>query len=569
MSIFDYTLPSGESFTVLGPAGATQTQADQVFYEQVASGSLVGYTAGQTLTATTTKITKFELSRLDRGTAAVDTVSVLAVIAGLPVVSSIPSLVNVPLENPVTQADIVTTQGNTLGADSVGILTAYQTQLLLSQISNLVDQPSNVITQEKGIGVYGFNCFQLEQAGYVKPGTAERFLTDPTKFNEVMNSPAIWTGKDGLFSLDQLLNDINLQNRIQTILMQQAYNSLGAIGVISAPNTSSVNTSLGQIYTTGGLQVFNPNGNQTITPVTNSRTLTNGTTNNQLLNQKVNNEITKRAGTFTALGSKFGAQSAANWGANRSSSAGNLPAFAIDAIIGITTLANLNINFNTVQKYFTNLVPPTLNQLTGSMDVAGKAYQYSLGLGESLSNLTNINVSGLANNALTGAQTLAGNALTGAQNLAGNALGQAQALATGAVGQAQALATGAIGQVQALAGNFSSAFAAGGDLVSGTQLAAGFNNTVNRATVNAAVGRIVGNDKIPLPQFEYPSPEVLASNLNIKQAQNILNNIRNTGSDVRNIAQNTAGRADGLINNVGTQIANGSGFTQEQPNRVL
>ena len=51
MSQFEYTLPSGSQFKVVGPAGATQTQADRVFYEQVAAGSLVGYTAGQTLTS--------------------------------------------------------------------------------------------------------------------------------------------------------------------------------------------------------------------------------------------------------------------------------------------------------------------------------------------------------------------------------------------------------------------------------------------------------------------------------------------------------------------------------------
>jgi hypothetical protein len=158
--------------------------------------------------------------------------------------------------------------------------------------------------------------------------------------------------------------------------------------------------------------------------------------------------------------------------------------------------------------------------------------------------------------------------ITNAQNLATGALTNAQNLATGALTNAQAQAQALVGNLTNLT-NFSSAFSGGGDLVSGTQLAAGFSNTVNRSTVNAAVARIVGNDKIPLPQFEFPSPEVLASNLNIKQAQNILNNIRGTGSAVRNLAQTAVGRANSLINNTRTQIAGAPGVIQGQLNRVL
>ena len=79
MSQFNYTLPSGATFVVNGPANATRAQADRIFYEQVAAGALVGYETGQTLTSTATQITTFELSRLDRGTAGVATPSVLGI----------------------------------------------------------------------------------------------------------------------------------------------------------------------------------------------------------------------------------------------------------------------------------------------------------------------------------------------------------------------------------------------------------------------------------------------------------------------------------------------------------
>ena len=67
-------------------------------------------------------------------------------------------------------------------------------------------------------------------------------------------------------------------------------------------------------------------------------------------------------------------------------------------------------------------------------------------------------------------------------------------------------------------------FGGGGDLVSGTQVAAGFNNTVNRSTVDAAFARIVGSSKVPLPIYQYPSLAALAPRLDIQQAFSFLNN---------------------------------------------
>jgi hypothetical protein len=65
-------------------------------------------------------------------------------------------------------------------------------------------------------------------------------------------------------------------------------------------------------------------------------------------------------------------------------------------------------------------------------------------------------------------------------------------------------------------------FGGGGDLVSGTKVAAGFSNTVNRATVDAAWVRTAGSSKIPVPVFQYPSLASLAPRLDIQQAQNFL-----------------------------------------------
>ena len=537
MSRFEYTLPSGAKFQVNGPAGATQLQADQIFYEQVAAGSLVGYEPGQTLTSAASRLTKFELSRLDRGTAGVDNVAILSIVQNLPVVSGIPDLANVPVQSPINQADIVLARGDSLGPEPVGPLTPFQIQTLQAQLANLVDQPYTEITQEKGIGKFGFNCSQLEQAGYVKPGTFARFLDEtPDKFLCVMGSPGIWTGRNGINSLDDLLSDENSQNLVQNEIMQLSYDSLTVAGVISNVPTPRVSLNQGQIYTPSGLQSLNAlnllGGNSGLLtnilgkPVPTLNTLASGAVVDSALAQTsigITNRVTGQVGALINNAGKFGSLATTAW-----ANSGGIPNLG-SLVTGISNLPTLpGVNINQITKGLTNLVPSNIGTLKGALDNFGKASQFSLNFTNPLTSIGNINVQGLASGALSNVQGLA----TGA-------LGNVQGQLTGAVANVRGLASGSLQQLTNL-------FSGSGELVSGTQVAAGFNNTVNRKTVDAAVTRILGNSKIPSPGFEYPSPSVLAERLDIAQAQNILQGIRQQGARALNSVTQLQSQATGL-----------------------
>ena len=210
MSQFNYTLPSGAEFTVQAPEGTTQDQADFTFYSQVAAGALVEFEPGQSVSGTTSALAKFELSRLDRGTAGVDDTVILAIVNGLPTVADLPSLINVPLTNPITQASIAQIVGTGFTAPAIGSLTSDQTLALMAQVASTVGQAANVITNETGVGSYGLSCQQLEMAGYVKPGTWQQFIqTGRSTLIDVLNAPGIWTGLNGIYSLDEFLNSTN------------------------------------------------------------------------------------------------------------------------------------------------------------------------------------------------------------------------------------------------------------------------------------------------------------------------------------------------------------------------
>jgi hypothetical protein len=97
-------------------------------------------------------------------------------------------------------------------------------------------------------------------------------------------------------------------------------------------------------------------------------------------------------------------------------------------------------------------------------------------------------------------------------------LGSLTSLSSLGLGNLSSLGLGSLG-------SFGGVFGGGGDLVSGTQVAGGYNNTVNRQTVDAAFKRIVGSNKVPTPVFEYPSPKSVAERLDIQQAESILSGI--------------------------------------------
>ena len=604
MSQFKYTLPSGAEFVVDGPAGATQAQADRVFYEQVAAGSLVGYESGQTLTSLATSLNKFELSRLERGTAGVDTPTILAIVQGLPVVSGIPNLNNTPLQNPINQADIVLIKGDTLGPAAIGPLSSYDVQKIQSQIKNYVDQNYTQISNDKGIGQYGFTAYALEEAGYVKPGTSLRFFAvDPEDFVSVMSSPSVWTGNNGIYSLADLLTSAETQTLVQTEIMEQGYASLQSSGVITNIPQAPIKLSQGQVFTNSGLasvsQLIGLNAagiglgslqglvTNALTSNTalssllsagniNLSTIGSGAINSlsqgldslgnlanlnfASLSNNITSKITGDVGALVANASKFGSQAATLWSqTGLSGTLSNLTGGLSGQLSGITgQLTNLSggltNGLNQITGQLTNLIPGSLSNLTSSMDLLGKGSQFATVFANPLSSLNNLgnlgnlgNLSSLTNlgalqGQLTGALTGQLGQLTGA--LQGQ-LGSLSGALTGQLGSLSGALTGQLGSLSGILGNFGSLanfgavgslFGGGGDLVSGTQVAAGFNNTVNRATVDSAFRRILGSNKIPAPSYEYPGLASLGPRLDIQQAQNILKNFQ-TGAETRIFGQ--------------------------------
>jgi hypothetical protein len=102
---------------------------------------------------------------------------------------------------------------------------------VLAQAKNLVGQSATALSNTKGLGEFGLSIGQLETAGYVKPGTKALLAAGANLFSNVVKSPAVWTGKDGIKSATDLLKNAPKQSQIQQDLMAKGVAGLGAVGV--------------------------------------------------------------------------------------------------------------------------------------------------------------------------------------------------------------------------------------------------------------------------------------------------------------------------------------------------
>ena len=98
-------------------------------------------------------------------------------------------------------------------------------------------------------------------------------------------------------------------------------------------------------------------------------------------------------------------------------------------------------------------------------------------------------------------------------------------------------------------------------LVAATSPGPGFNNTVNRATLDTATTRILGSDKIPTPSFDYPDPNSPSAKaaLDIDYAKTKLQELQGQGTALLTQAQ-------GAVDSAGSGIPV---FKASQVNQIL
>jgi len=555
MAIFNYTLPSGAQFQLTAPTGTTQTQADNIFYSQVAAGTFVGYNKGDTLTHPMQALTNFGITRLQRGTAGVDDKTLLAIISGLPIVAPLPALAVVPVQNPIDQTSYIQVTNTPTGAVNLslkaGQLSSQQTQALMAQMTSLTNNTPTTFSQEKGIGMYGFNCAQLEQAGLIKPGMSQLYCPinentgeNPTNFVSFMNSPTPWTGLYGVTSVNDILNDQGLQNQIQEQLLQQSYDQLVSTGII-VPPTPAVTTpsvSTGQIYSTNGtlvstsilaLLATGPN-DATALQTTFLNTLgTSGSTTNSLFSGLTPTSIGAIPSSIQNLGSTAIASYTSGLSSLSSGAVGFTSSGINSSISQISGLAT-GLTGGSISS-LTSSIASSVNGDVGALMAVGSKYgtqiasTWASGAG-SLASLGTDLTSGIGSsiNSLTsGIGSSIGSLTSGLSSSLGS-------LTSGLSSSLGSLTSGIDSLAKASLSSINFSDFSLSSLISRIQPAAAFSNTVNRATVDAAVDRVIGSPLITPPTYELPSINSLGTMADISSAKNLLSQAQSIAQGIGN-----------------------------------
>ena len=144
------------------------------------------------------------------------------------------TITGLPVTSPINVADFskIASGINSVGAVApIGPMSIPEVNGVLAQAKNLTGQGFNELSDTKGLGAFGLSISQLETAGYVKPGSRAKFNLDLSTFSDVIKSPAIWTGKDGIKGASDLLANAPKQSQIQQDLMTKGVAGMGAVGI--------------------------------------------------------------------------------------------------------------------------------------------------------------------------------------------------------------------------------------------------------------------------------------------------------------------------------------------------
>jgi hypothetical protein len=250
------TAGSSQEFTVEGPPGLTREQAFEIFQQQQKAGSLVGLKPGATISSLTQARDGVPgaLAQLGQGLQLPDIGAGFGTnIAGIgdqlgSGLSSVGArLSNLTQNLPVTDGINIADFAKQIPAvKDIGNLDTTQVRAAAGQAAKLVSQGAAVLSDTKGLGKYGLDTTQLERAGYVKPGTAAAYLGQASNsVTSVLQSPAVWTGKNGVSGVTDLLASTPRQDLIQQDLMSKGLSTLKEFGVpVDSLSASSLSGAL-------------------------------------------------------------------------------------------------------------------------------------------------------------------------------------------------------------------------------------------------------------------------------------------------------------------------------------
>lgn len=248
MAIFSFTDSKGKAFDIKGPAGLTLEQAKRIFDTQSSSGSLVGLKPGGILSAASqaaagltsalaqvgqslSGITGALGGGIASAAGAIGSAATGALASAKSIADKALSVVTGAKTGAVTNGINISNFAKTDSALApIAGMSVPQVTGALAQAKNLVGQAASKMTDVKGLGSFGFDAKQLETAGILKPGMSNLVASGASTLTKVLKSPAAFTGKKGIKSVNDLLSNPGAQSNIQQDLMAKGAAGLASVG---------------------------------------------------------------------------------------------------------------------------------------------------------------------------------------------------------------------------------------------------------------------------------------------------------------------------------------------------
>jgi hypothetical protein len=317
---------------------------------------------------------------------------------------------------------------------------------------------------------------------------------------DVLKSPSVWTGKDGVAAVTDLLKNPPLQDKIQFGLMKSSFDTLVKTGEIVTPGTD-LKAPTGLLYNAAanaGKSLISPTAGLVELPKELS-SLASGSLSSLTsgLSGALGSATGALGGLAGGLGGATGALSGALGGATGALSGAlggitsNLGSVSSLANNGTAQLGGLLAN---ASKYGVGTAVEWAKTTSGATGaIAGISGSLAGGVASSLQ--------GAGVDLATGRVAAIDSAFAsgGVSGAAGAFGGVVSKLTSGLTTQMDSLA-----KQGEFAVNFSDTKLPAA--VAGIVPAAGFKGTIDRSTLNAATAKLVGSDKIGLPDF---SPQAL------------------------------------------------------------
>ena len=224
MATYTFTNPSnGQIISIRGPATLTRDQAQFIFNQQLKTGALVGLKAGDVISPATQVAGGLTSAQSQLAQQTAQTKQTYNDIA-IKILST--AITSTPVTNGIVLADYAAQPESPI---AIGGMTPQIVTGVMAQVQKLANQVPTFVTNN-GAGKYALTAFQIETAGYIKPGTSSSYSSTST-LADILKSPNVWTNKNNIQSVDEFLANESVQQKVQQENMITGIDQLQEVGI--------------------------------------------------------------------------------------------------------------------------------------------------------------------------------------------------------------------------------------------------------------------------------------------------------------------------------------------------